>query len=179
MKRIFLWILLGFTFVTASAQVKTLSLQLENILFTDLIDTLERVVPARFYYSDKWVDSLILSLNATDIPFNKTVERALSGSGLSFFITEDDRVILSKGYSVRTGFGDEYLDYLRRNIRSQDTLIRQNLPSEKPYSEINDETRIFRIGRQSESSRGMTAVLSGTIFSKYDGEPVPPGQSYM
>ena len=179
MKRIFLWILLSSSVFTASGQVKNLSLQLENILFTDLIDTLERVVPVRFYYSDKWVDSLKLSLNASDVPFNKIVERTLSGSGLSFFITEDDRVILSKGYSVKTGFGDEYLDYLRRNIRSQDTLLRQVLPSEKADSEINDESRIFIIGRQSESGRGTTAALSGTIISKYDGEPVPGAIIYI
>ena len=172
MRRVFLGILLGLATVTASGQVKNLSLQLENILFTDLVDTLEKVVPARFYYSGKWADSLTLSLNVSDIPFNKTVERALSGSGLSFFITEDDRVILSRGYSVRTGFGEEYLDYLRRNTRTQDTLLMPAMPSEKADSQINDESRIFRIGRQSESARGMTAVLSGTIFSKYDGEGI-------
>ena len=179
MKKTFLWILLWSAVVTASGQVKNLSLQLENILFTDLVDTLERAVPARFYYSDKWVDSLVITLNVSDMPFSAAVERALSGSGLSFFITEDDRVILSRGYSVRTGFGKEYLDYLRRNIRSQDSLPRQLLSPEGPDSETDDESKIFRIGRQSESAGGRTAVLSGTITGRHDGEAVTGAIVYV
>lgn len=179
MKKLFLAMLMISALLTASGQEKNLSLQLERILFGELVDTLEKLVPVRFYYAGKWVDTLRLSVEGHETSLNALMDKTLYGKGLSFFITEDNRVILSKGFQVRTRFGEEYLEYLKRNYIGRDSSLVQALPSRQPESDVSEESKVFRIGRQSEAGKGTTAILSGTITGISDGETVSGAIVYV
>lgn len=172
MRKLLITILLVLAAGNLSGQDKNLTLQLQRILFSDFVDTLEKSAPVRIYFYDKWVDTLTLAVSATDLPLSQLLDRTLAREGLSFFVTEDNRVILSKGYSVKTKFGEEYLAYLKSSLALQDTSWRRSAPSATDAGTVSDESRIFRIGNRSLADKGATAVLSGTIRNNADGEYV-------
>jgi len=88
MKKLLYILLLSLTGINAIAQENNISLQFKKILFRDLADTLERTVPVKIYYSNKWVDSLFLDINSKNEPINALLENSIVKNGLSFIITE-------------------------------------------------------------------------------------------
>ncbi len=160
-------------------QNDNLTLQLKNIMFNDLADTLENLVPVRFYYIHEWVDSINLSVNSDDSSLEEVLEKALRKEGLNFIITDENKVILSRGYNIKTTFRKEYLEYLKNNYSKTDT-VRYALPlPEQESNSISDEFRVFKIGKPSGNSKGGNVILSGNVFDPSEGEPLPGAVVYV
>lgn len=173
MKR-FLYILF-FVILTGNlnAQDKNLSFSFSKILFKDLVDTVERSVPVKIYYSNSWVDSLYLDINARNDSLSGLFSKSLINSGLNFIITGDHKVIFSKGYVIKTNFSREYREYLKKNLTVPDTT-KYILPSQKTEeSTINEEFKVFKIGTPSTSDRSGFAVLSGFVTNAETKEALP------
>jgi len=173
MRKVLLAIYLYTACVSVIGQDLKLSLQVDTVSFREFADTLEELLPVRFYYDEEWIDSLAVSVSAEDMPLEKVLEDALTGSGLDYIITDDGRIIITKDYSLRTSFGRDYLEYLNRErLRTEMSPDYASLlkPEE---SNAAAESRIFRIGNRSEAGKPGSALLSGTITSTIDGEPVP------
>ena len=148
---------------TLTAQDNILSLQLRNILFKDLADTVEKIVPVKIYYSDRWVDSLYLNIDSKEESLNSFFDKSLANSGFSFFITDDNKLILSKGYRIKTNFSREIRDYLRKRVSVTDTIRYFQPSATTEEKNINEEYKLFRIGIPSALRRSETAFLSGTV----------------
>jgi CarboxypepD_reg-like domain/TonB-dependent Receptor Plug Domain len=156
--------------LNAVAQDKTLSIQFEKILFKNLADTIEKIVPVKIYYSNTWVDSLYLDIHSEKEPVNTFFDKILMKNGFSFIITDDNKIILSKGYTIKTNFRKEYLEYLEKNLTNADTI---NYAKAVPKTEdnlINDEYKVFKIGNPSGQSNDGKVFLSGTITKPETGE---------
>jgi hypothetical protein len=172
MKKIVFVILLIFLAVKAESQDNRLTLQFQRILFSDLADTIEKTVPVKIFYSNKWVDSLFLNVKSENEPLDAIFNKSISKEGLSFIITDDNKIILSKGYTIKTNFKKEYLEYLERNqIRSDTTKYARSAPKAEDLM-INDEYKVFKIGNPSNQSDNGRAILSGTITRPSTSEAV-------
>lgn len=172
MKKTAYFILFVFLALKAESQDNRLTFQFKQILFSDLADTIEKTIPVKIFYSDKWVDSLFLNVNSDNEPINTLFDKSISKSGLSFIITDDNKIILSKGYTIKTNFKKEYLEYLEKNQAKADTT---NYARSAPIAEdllINDEYKVFKIGNPSNQTDNGRAILSGTITKPSTGEAV-------
>ncbi len=165
--------------IQVQGQKNNITFQFNNILFNDLADTLERIVPVKIFYTDKWVDSLYMSVNSQDTPFDILLEDALGKEGFNFIITDENKVILSKGYKIKTSFQKEYMEYLKkRKIKTDTTVYSMPIPVQENKS-ISDEYRIYKIGKQSGNNPGRNATLTGNIFNISAGEPVAGAIVYV
>ena len=170
MKKLLYILLFGSLVLNAGAQDNKISLQFQRILFRDLADTLEKTVPVKIYYSNKWVDSLYLNVNSENESLNTMLNKSIGKDGLSFIITDDNKIILSKGYTIKTNFRKEYLEYLERNLTKTDTT-KYTLTAPKTVDNlINDEYKVFKIGNPSGQSSDGKVFLSGTITHPETGE---------
>jgi len=160
-------------------QENNLSFQFDRILFSDLVDTIEKKVPVKIYYSPRWTDSLTLSVNAGNTNIEGVLDNALRREGLLFMITEDNKIILSKGYSIKTGFGREYKEYLKRNYAEASRSEFLRPATEADDSNISDEYRLFTIGRRSATSKPEQVTLSGVVTDASDGEAIPGAVIYV
>lgn len=172
-------LLISVTLVQGYGQNSNLAIQFNQILFRELADTLEKLVPVKIYYTDKWVDSLLISVDSEGLPFNEMLDKVLRKEGLNFIITEDNKVILSKGFKIKTTFQKEYLEYLRNNYSKSDTSGYLSPVQEDEAKLINDEYRIFRIGKPSSLNSEGNAILSGNVYDISDGEPIPGAIVYV
>ncbi|MDZ7633274.1 MAG: carboxypeptidase-like regulatory domain-containing protein [Bacteroidales bacterium] len=160
-------------------QENNFTFQFSRILFSDLVDTIEKKIPVRIYYSSRWTDSLYLKVNAENSSLDGVLDKALRRDGLSFMITDDNRIILSKGYSIKTGFAKEYAGYLSERYASDAAaeFIRPVIPTEE--SAISDEYRLFRIGRPSATDKPERVTLTGVVTDDSDGEGIPSVVVYV
>lgn len=154
------------------AQESRVTLGFEKILFRDLVDTLEKRIPVKIYYSNNWVDSLRLDIKSDNENLRTLLNRSIVRNGLSFIITDDNKVILSKGYTIKTNFRKEYLEYLEKNQSKADTVKYTAPEARKEDNLINDEYKVFKIGNPSGQSDDGKVFLSGTITHPETGEPL-------
>lgn len=165
--------------VNSYSQDKNITLQFERIAFKDLIDTLEKVVPYKIYYPEGWTDSLYLTVSSKDCRINEFMDSILAGKGISFMITPDNRIILTKDYSIKTSFSREYIDYLERNSSKVDTSKYLSAVAKHDADRISDEYRVFKIGKLSESKQSQSATLSGRVTNPGEGESVSGAIIYV
>ncbi len=163
----------------AKAQDNNISFQFSKILFRDFADTLEKKVPVKIYYTNKWTDSLYLDINSRDEFFENLLNRTLKKEGFSFIITDKNKIVITKGYSIKTNFQEEYYNYLKQNLVKKDSSS-YTRPFQMPAKpSASDEYRVFRIGKPSESGKSDKATLSGTIFDPSSGNPVTGAIVYV
>jgi|WetSurMetagenome_2_1015567.scaffolds.fasta_scaffold00535_8 hypothetical protein len=172
MKKTLIIILLFFLACHSRAQDNNLSFQFRRILFNDLVDTLEKTVRVKVYYTNKWVDSLYLNISSENDSLESFLNKTLKKEGFSFIVAENNKIILSKGYSIKTNFQEQYNSYLKRRIINMDSAnyIRPVRMQEK--SATSDEYKVFKIGKPSGKSNGDKAVLSGTVIDPVTQNPV-------
>ena len=156
-----------------------MSLRFPGILFKDLVDTLEKKIEIKIYYSNSWVDSLYLDINSENDSVESVLNKALGKNGFSFIITEENKVIISKGYTIKTDFQDQYNAYLKRSVIKTD-YINYIMPSQiEENSQANDEYKVFKIGRPSDIGKNDKATLSGTVTDHVTGNPVVGAVIYV
>lgn len=161
------------------AQKNNLNLRFSNILFRELADTLEKKAQVKIYYSDKWVDSLYINIDSRNDSIESFLNKALSRDGFTFIITDKNKVILSKGYSIKTNFRDQYYQYLKKNMVRADSSIYSRPVQLQENISNSDEYKVFKIGRPSEAGKSDKATLSGAVIDPVSGSPVVGAVIYV
>jgi hypothetical protein len=172
MKKLLALLLFTLILNNTFSQDNKLTLQFKKILFKDLADTLERTIPVKIYYSNNWVDSLYLDINSDNESLNNLLNKSVVKNGLSFIITDDNKIIFSKGYTIKTSFRKEYLEYLEKNLTKNDTVNYTRAVSKPEEVKTNDEYQVFKIGSPSGETKDGKAFLSGIITNPENGEPL-------
>jgi hypothetical protein len=167
-----IFIILFFLFTgNIFSQENKLSLLFENILFRDLADTIEKIIPVKIYYSEKWVDNLRISVTPGGNSLKGIFDKSLLNTGFSFLITNDNKLILLKGF-IKTNFSKEFRNYLKYNISRPDSVQYYQAPVIDESSAINEEYKVFRIGNPSAFKKTGNAFLTGNIKNIGTEEPV-------
>jgi len=172
MKKLFPIILCLTLAVNLNGQDNKLSLRFQQILFKNLADTIEKTVPVKIYFANNWVDSLQLNVNSENESLNSLLDKTIGRNGLSFIVTDDNKVILSKGYTIKTNFRKEYLEYLEKNLTKADTVKYTKSAEKAEDNSINYEYQVFKIGNPSGQSKDGKATLSGNITNPETGDPL-------
>ena len=162
-----------------SAQDNNLSFRFSDILFRDLVDTIEKRVQVKIYYSNKWVDSLYLNVDAKNDSIESLLSRSLKKEGFSFIITENNKIILTKGYTIKTNFKDQYNAYLKKIMVKPDSSYYIRPVQLQENTSTNDEYKVFKIGRPSESAKSDKATLTGIVADPVSGNPVAGAVIYV
>jgi len=160
------------------AQDDKISFRFDRILFGELADTIEKVIPVKIYFSDSWVDSLYVSVNEESETLNDLLKKSLSGGGLYFFVDDEGKVILSKGYPLKGSFGREYLNHLKSKYSEISANTIQRPVEEAGDNGISEDFRLFTLGRPSMVRSDGNAELGGTVYD-LRGEPVAGAVVYV
>jgi hypothetical protein len=173
MRKYIIIILIFFLCGKLFGQENKISLQFNKILFRKLADTIEKTVPVKIYYANNWVDSLYLKIYSNNDSISKLFDKSLENTGFYFIVTEDNKLILSKGFRIKTNFSKEYYAHLKKVASRVDTIQYYKPPPEDKESNVNDEFKIFKIGNPSNLKYGGNAVISGNLINPITKEPLP------
>lgn len=173
MQRALIFFLMFVFFSPVEAQNEKLTLHIENVLFRDFVDHLEKETFCKIYYADDWVDSLFINVDSSGEDLEQILYKALANSGFAFIITGNNKIVLYREYTIKTNFQEEYERYLAENMAETDPVVYVApliMVEDEKY--ISDEFRLFNIGNPSEMNRKGRVVLSGTIKDAATGLPV-------
>jgi hypothetical protein len=172
MKRISYIVFLLIMTCTSYGQNNKLSLEFNQIPFRDLADTVEKLIPVKIYYPDKWTDTLRVNVSRDNNSLKSLFDGSLKNTGLSFFITDDNKLIISNG-PIKTNFNREYREYLRHIASGPDSVHYAKAPVYDEKTAINEEYKIFRIGNPSSLKKEGNAILTGILKNSSTRIPVP------
>jgi hypothetical protein len=161
------------------AQDNNLTLQFSGILFKDLADTLEKRAEVKIYYTDKWTDSLYLDINSSNESFESLFGKALKKDGFSFIVTENNKVIISKGYTIKTNFQEQYNAWFQRSAVKNDTSSYIRPFQQQESTTSSDEYKVFKIGKPSDAGKSDRATLSGVVSDPFTGNPIVGAVIYV
>lgn len=162
------------------AQTEKLTFHIQNVLFKEFVDTIEKELNYNIYYADDWIDSLYIDVASDNEDIEQILDKALANSGITYIITNKNKIVLSKSYTIKTSFKEEYERYLADNLASFDSVV-YALPVDAvdQAKYISDEFKVFKIGNPSEINRKGGVVLSGTILDAGTGMPVIGANIYV
>lgn len=173
MKQGVLWLFLLLC-IRLQAQDISIDATYDNTTFGEVVKDLEDRYPLRFYYVSEWVDSLRISAKITDQPLQTGIATLLSETSLQFYLTSDNRVILTGEYAVDPRLGVGYFDGLvppAKDEKASAMFARQSGPA-AGVSSNTLETQLFPIGDPQKRFQGQTATFAGYLRNNLTGEPI-------
>ena len=156
------------------AQEKQITLRKDSVLFTEVIKELEEQSSFRFFFKLDWVDTLMISVEANNLPIDRVIKEIGKQVNLTPNQTDENTIVFTKGYRIKTTYAHEYGDYLNRKRRQTKDTIKYVAPTrEEDEKKItNLEYLTFKIGSPSVNPHLKEATIQGTVRDMETGEPL-------
>ncbi|CAM1367436.1 TonB-dependent receptor [Tenacibaculum sediminilitoris] len=162
--RKFITLLFFFTTVNLISQENDilLTLNFENLTKQEIFQQIENKSIYKFYYLNKWFDNKTESKNYINKPLSKILTDLLQDSDLNYFITDEKKVILTKGLLIRRSIYDE-------NVKQSSTpvLVKNNTTVDKIIGkEVRTPNEYYTLSGVIKSEKNNKPIEGVTIFEK-------------
>ncbi|HMJ71045.1 MAG TPA: TonB-dependent receptor [Cyclobacteriaceae bacterium] len=173
-------LLVGLIFVAlpltlAAQQRDRVNGNFNNTRFQEFALQIESQTDFHFYYRLLDVDSVFVTVNATNDPVEKVLEQALTGSSLQFNIHEAN-IYITKDHAIMTSLP---VDFFNQGVKTE---ARENFDySEYEKSEKQQraaEEKLHLIGTKTADLSG-EATLTGTVTDEKTGEAIIGASVYV
>ena len=148
--------------------------QYEHTPFDLFVDDIERQLPLEFMYHPQMIDSFFVTAIFNNESLERGLKRVLSGTELSFFISNDNKVILTQNYEVRTELPINFFDRSGEELGRSEVQVVDFLESEEKKTRLLKtlENSVIEIGNKSTPMDGQYTTLAGHIRDSEPGEPL-------
>ena len=144
----------------------------KDISVAQFVNEMEPKFECFFYFDNKDIDSIHLSINEGSYTLTELLQRTLVPNGLQFAIDQFQHVFVSKKYQVQIELAAGYFD--KRNAVStelnQQILLPDLNKNDKKSLNVSIEQKLFEIGNKSNYSEKGDAVLVGYIRDYKNGD---------
>ncbi|KUG06987.1 TonB-dependent receptor [Solirubrum puertoriconensis] len=153
--------------------------QFSNAPFEQFAREVERQTPYRFYFEPSAVDSIRVTLGASNQPLPEVLESILKPRELFYAIDGQQRVYITSGQPIQTELAANYFRQNETNATAagspgdDDPLDGLN----RPKSRRQAESQVYAIGQGSNPSG--KATVAGHVRESKTGEPVPGATVYV
>lgn len=142
-----------------------------DIPFSQFVINLEAKHPIHFYYAEEWVDSLLIHIEAKDLPLEDFLDEVFRDTDIRFFINQN-QIILSKGFSIYPQLASKKWTRAQELPPIRLGLFEQNKEPEAESSLTNIENKLVTIGVPSQNSAVNKASLGGYVKDSKNGAPI-------
>lgn len=153
----------------ANISLNTMDKSMEEVLLE-----LERKTDFRFFYASQWLDSTaVTEKRYDDLPLSEILEDLFVDTNLNYYISWDNRVILTQNNSIYGELPDGFLEAPEETIRIAETNDDPGpLLMAKKRSDAKKVLQTVRIGKQRLGTGKRVMKLSGTVKNATTGEPI-------
>lgn len=147
---------------------KVNSLEIDNGRFIDLVTTIEKQLPLRFYYHEADVDSIVVSVSYAETDLDTLLDAVLTPFGLYYAIDFQGRVFITSGQKVLTelvaGSGSALAPEGQRTVDSNRAMLQSTLHEIGVKSSHNDfPLQLEGYVRDAGSNAGIPNVLISIV----------------
>ena len=170
-------ILLLFNFYLTYSQKNevTISLTFEDATIESILRKIEEKSAYRFYYVSTWLDDIKISGSYQDIEITELLADIFNGTLLNFYISEDDRIILTRNNSIYENLPEGFFS----KTKDATTTITQEEEEDVMAPVFFNETttsevipmETIRIGKENKNATRRRFTLTGNIVNTTNGGP--------
>lgn len=160
MKKLFLLILL-FQFFISFSQEKNemLSLTVNQQTQKEIIESIESKTSYRFFFIESWLTTERYTKTFNAVSLNEILNFIFKDTSINFHITEDAKVILTKGTLIRKSVYDTTTDSVK------------NVESNQPMLFTYKGEKLIVIGKESDKLQN-TYKVSGLVINNLNKKPI-------
>jgi len=139
------------------------------------LNAVEKIVSYRFYYDNKQLDSVIINLDADDLPVRELLEQAFKSTDIRFSIDSTGKnIFISKKFAIVTKLPTNIFNSETRpgEVTDAHTEIPVPFETEAENDVASVPGKLYEIGRRTGQNRGQ-AVITGYVRNSKTGEPLP------
>ncbi len=146
----------------------------ESTPFELFVKDIERQIPVEFMYHPQVVDSFFVTGIFNNESLTKVLTRVFRGTQIHFYLNENNQLILTQGYEIRTELPINFFDRSDDDIISEDEEIINFFDNEEKKAKLLStiENSIFEIGIKSGVTEGKNTNLAGYIRDAKNGDPL-------
>jgi TonB dependent receptor/CarboxypepD_reg-like domain/TonB-dependent Receptor Plug Domain len=143
------------------------SFNFENVPFTEAIREIESKTDFVFYYRNKDVSSVRVTLLVSDLAIGEILDQVIKNTNLHYAIDSEHNVFVTSNIVIDASIADGFFSSDSvRNIQSPANQVIRVVASENTRG-----NKVYEIGSKPTAKAGDVAILSGVIKNK-EGQPV-------
>jgi hypothetical protein len=171
-------LILCFVAVTLFGQTdsKVLSIDIKNKQISEVFSELEQLTDFQFYYADEWLDKIPITKTYSKLSLNDILEDLLRETPINYFISKDNRIILTLNNSIYASLPEGFLEPSIVDESLEEAYDNdRGAPIFYGTQKNNRQTsyEIVRIGKEGASKINKKFKLKGKITHSKTGLPVP------
>ncbi len=171
-KVILLVILCNFQSLFAQNDIeKKISLHFENSTKLEVIKRIEELSNYKFYFIEDWLDDKTISGNYNNVNLPILLDKIFNNSLVNYYITEDNKVILTLNNLIHDSLPDGFFGDLKENIAEYEETSPVFYNQESSLEKSVVET--VRIGKETKESLQKNYKLTGYVKNLNTNEPIP------
>ncbi|MGV3541126.1 MAG: TonB-dependent receptor [Rufibacter sp.] len=179
----FLWfILFAWCCLPGTAQDKPeplLTLQLNQAPFTEFVREVESQTNFRFYFQKAAVDTLKVTIQASQKPLKAVLEQIFTGTDFKFAFTPNGKVLITHGKEFLTELPENYFRRESSGVSTGGEFAgKPYVAGQQNKKKAVSEAKLYVIGAQRENATG-TANLAGHLRDAKTGEPIIGATVYI
>ncbi len=180
MKQTLLLLLVSFSTLFAQTQSeKRLTLQLNDARFGQFVKEAEVQTSHYFYYDASQLDSLKITLQATDQTLVSVLLQVFKDTEFKFSIDDRQRVFVTSGQAIITQLPDDLFNLNTPNKESDQNQYVAPTSEEQDKLLSTAESKLYNIGAQRQRITEGKSVISGYVRNAVTGEPVIGAAVYI
>ena len=141
-----------------------------NLSFQEFVTQLETKYKIRFFYQEQWVKSVVVNLEAKDVPLSELMERILLPALLDFSVQPPRTVYIIPDKKFVHRLPDFYLD--GSSVDSVEAQASGESSIERKYLQGRraDMIPTIVVGSYDRAKKGKLVIITGKIIDKESGE---------
>lgn len=156
-----------------------MTLQLTDARFGQFVKDAEAQTGHYFYYDASQLDSLKITLQATDQTLVSVLLQVFKGTEFKFSIDDQQRVFVTSGQAIITQLPDDFFNLNTPNKEADQNQYVAPTSEEQDKLLSTAESKLYNIGAQRQRITEGKSTLSGYVRNAVTGEPVIGASVYI
>ncbi|MFT2007997.1 TonB-dependent receptor [Pontibacter sp. 13R65] len=155
-----------------SGEPKAVSGTFTNLTFAEFVQKVEASTRYQFFYQPDLLDSLTITVQATDKPLDTVLRQVFQNSEFKFAIDAQQNVYITKGRQIELNLPAGFFEIQPENVEQQPAIASGFVPSNASSKRrATSELKLHEVGTRSGKTSGKV-TLSGHLQNYTTGEPV-------
>ena len=158
------------TFVSAQENRKITG-DFKQMKFEQFVRTIEEKTNCHFYFNREELDTVTLSVKASEASLRELLNMAFQGTSFNFSIDSSNNVFVSRKVLIQTSLPTGFFDRRRSADTSSSAIpVFADEADEKEKFKSSIENKLFEIGNKSNNPGQGKAILTGYVRDIKNGE---------
>ncbi|MBM3178127.1 MAG: carboxypeptidase-like regulatory domain-containing protein [Bacteroidetes bacterium] len=179
MKGLLIWTfaLLAILKLQGQTQEKLFSGDFKGFNFDRFVSKIESESNHKFYYDNRWTDTLEINFIADHLPLSNILEKILKGTSLHFAIDLQQRIYITHEREMMTTLPEDFFAERVANSAIESGFDLSDYENEQGKIRTAEQ-KVYTIGSRSAGTQG-NATIAGYVTNQANGEPVTGASVYI